>query len=181
MAAPVEVHPLVRDGRRRSLLTPFLAVEAVKHWDALTSQASPIKTKRSMKVEGEAEGRKGATLQPPAHKTATASFLTEVATVLSDAGATDVDCITALVSLLQGLISKTKSRRITGKEIFGRRLVPVLSAVHTSVSLVVVASPGRASLALLLLSSRSDGSQCTKHTEPKLDGIRPRGTSKRSE
>ena len=132
MAAPVEVHPLVRDGRRRSLLTPFLAVEAVKHWDALTSQASPIKTKRSMKVEGEAEGRKGATLQPPAHKTATASFLTEVATVLSDAGATDLDCITALVSLLQGLISKTKSRRITGKEIFGRRLVPVLSAIAST-------------------------------------------------
>eukprot|EP00946_MAST-07B_sp_MAST-7B-sp1_P000915 g915.t1 len=118
----VEVHPLVRDGRRRSLLTPFLAVEAVKHWDALTRQASPIKRK-------EVPARAKSDLAHRLQQSTTKTFLVEVGTVLSDSGATDVDCITALASLLKGLVSESKSRRITGKEIFAHRLVPILSAI----------------------------------------------------
>jgi hypothetical protein len=128
MSASPSIHPLVRDGRRRSLLTPFMAVEAVKHWDALTSQASPVKTSERTRTPPPPKTQKTQKTQ----KTAAAAFLTEVATVLSDSGATDVDCVTALASLLKGLVSETRSHRISGRQIFARRLVPVLSAIAST-------------------------------------------------
>ena len=118
--SPIQIHPLVKDGRRRSLLTPFLAVEAVKHWNALTSKASPLKKS----TDGSNKWIK--------HKSTNNEFLAEVGTVLASQTTTDVDCITALASLLKGIMSTSKTRRISGKNVFEHRLVPIISSIAST-------------------------------------------------
>jgi hypothetical protein len=105
--------PLQTDTRRRSILNPFLSVEAATHWQK--SAASPASNNIQSWVK---------------EKSTSTIFLKDAGLMLSDANSSEVDQIVALAAVMRALI-QPKPQGIKASELFNTRLIPTISQIAT--------------------------------------------------
>ena len=82
--------PLQKDTRRRSILNPFLSVEAATHWQKSTA---PPSSSSSNKIQSWVKKKSSSTI-----------FLKDAGLCLSDANSSEVDQVVALAAVMRALI-----------------------------------------------------------------------------